>query len=210
MSAPEAQCWLLRHGETVWTGMGRFHGQADPGLSSAGRASATRMGMRLASINPDMILSSDLRRAHETAQILSLSLGSLHVSVDSRLREIDMGKWTGLTRPEIEKDDPNLASLLDSDKDFRRPGGETARESGLRVVDALREIVTGSRALKVVVVGHGFNLRWAISHLIGLGGRSVGLGDLQPLAVSCLGYRGQWRLRCYGCSEIPLGVDMRR
>src|SRR5262249_60844859 len=92
---------LARHGETDWTREGRFQGHADPPLNEAGRAQAIELAERLASTPFDAVYSSDLARAHETAEILASSHG-VPVVADPGLREIDVGSWSGLTRAEIE------------------------------------------------------------------------------------------------------------
>lgn len=94
--------FLVRHAESEWNAVGRWQGQADPHLSERGRrqardaaAQVPRMVMR--------IVSSDLLRAAETADIIAAELGLNPVQRDEQLREIDVGRWSGLTSDEIEQ-----------------------------------------------------------------------------------------------------------
>src|SRR5438876_6692501 len=86
---------LARHGETDWNRDGRFQGHADPPLNDRGREQARSLADALADQPIEAIYSSDLRRAHETAQIVAQRQG-LEVLVDPDLRERDVGEWSGL------------------------------------------------------------------------------------------------------------------
>src|SRR5204862_6778501 len=92
---------LARHGETDWNRDGRFQGHADPPLNDRGREQARALASELAGDVLDAVYTSDLLRAHETAQIVAATKG-LSVVVDPDLRERDVGEWSGLTLPEIE------------------------------------------------------------------------------------------------------------
>lgn len=91
---------LWRHGRTAWNAEGRFQGQLDVELDEEGRAQAERAGRLLASLAPTMLVSSDLRRAVDTASALARHV-DLPVQVDADLRETYAGKWQGLTGVEI-------------------------------------------------------------------------------------------------------------
>lgn len=91
---------LWRHGVTTWNAAGRFQGHEDVDLTDAGREQAAMAAVRLADLGPTAIVSSDLRRATQTAQALS-SLTGLSIRLDQRLRERYFGPWQGLVRSEI-------------------------------------------------------------------------------------------------------------
>lgn len=97
---------VLRHGQSEWNALGRWQGQADPPLTDTGREQALRAAQLLGQF--DVIASSDLQRAHETAAIISHGLGIGPVLVDQRLRETHVGEWEGLTHDEIERDYPGF------------------------------------------------------------------------------------------------------
>jgi probable phosphoglycerate mutase len=92
---------VVRHGQSEWNAIGRWQGHADPPLSELGRRQAYVASAAIGAV--DGIVSSDLLRAAETAAIIAQQLGVGPVVVDQRLRERDVGQWTGLTRVEIDK-----------------------------------------------------------------------------------------------------------
>ena len=120
---------IVRHGQSEWNAIGRWQGHADPALSELGRRQAAVAAASIGAV--DAIISSDLLRAAETAAIIAQQLGVGPVMIDERLRERDVGEWTGLTRTEIDKRWPGWID------DLRRPDGFEEVESVLlRVLDA--------------------------------------------------------------------------
>ena len=101
---PTTRILVLRHGQSEWNALGRWQGQADPPLTDEGRDQAIRAVQLLGQF--DVIASSDLQRAHETAAIISHGLGIGPVLVDPRLRETHVGEWEGLTHDDIERQYP--------------------------------------------------------------------------------------------------------
>jgi len=139
---------LVRHGQSEWNALGRWQGQADPPLSDLGRQQAFSASRRLGTV--DAIVSSDLQRAMETAQIISGQLGVGPVMVEPLLRERDAGEWSGLTREEIDEQYPGY---LD---ERRRPPGYEEDESLLgRTLEALGRVEKEFRGGEVLVVAHG-------------------------------------------------------
>ena len=139
---------LARHGETDWNREGRWQGWADPPLNDTGRSQARRLAEELQAIPFDAVYSSDLRRAHETAEILAAP-HRVPVVADRGLREIDIGSWSGLTRAEITERFP----------DGSRPDGETHEEHGARVREAVVRIARGHLGGRILLVGHGGTIR---------------------------------------------------
>ena len=101
---------LVRHGETDWNRDRRFQGHADPPLNETGREQANALAEELAGEEIELVYTSDLQRARETAQIVGARLGAGVVPLPA-LREIDVGEWQGLTWPEIEQRFPEGARL---------------------------------------------------------------------------------------------------
>lgn len=145
---------LARHGETDWNREGRWQGWADPPLNETGRAQARALADELRSTPFDAVYSSDLKRAHETAEIVAAPHG-VPVVVDPELREIDIGSWSGLTRPEIDARFPN----------GERPDGETREQHFSRVRAAVVRIARANAGRRVLVVTHGGTVR-AIHDLV--------------------------------------------
>jgi probable phosphoglycerate mutase len=200
---------LLRHGQTVWNAEHRFQGQSDIPLDETGEAQAERAGRLLAALRPDMIVSSDLRRATGTAAPLSRLTG-LPVTLDKDLRERFGGLWEGLTDTEINERYPRERAS------WTPPDGESAAavadrvHAGLRrVADALTELDDGGLA---VIVSHGAAIRLGMERMLGIPEESAGvLGPLSNCCWSVLGRRGpRWRILEHNAGTLPepvLGDD---
>lgn len=128
---------LLRHGETDFNVEARMQGHLDSRLTEAGLIQIKRAAPLLARLEPDRLLSSDLRRAAVTAEEIAAVTG-LAVTVDPRLRETHLGAWEGHTTEEIERDRPGVIAEWRSDPTWAPPGGESR-------VDVVR------RAMPVVI-----------------------------------------------------------
>jgi broad specificity phosphatase PhoE len=145
---------LIRHAESAWNAAGRWQGHADPPLSPAGREQAERLAAELAGLRLAAVVSSDLARALETARIVAGPHG-LAPAPDPRLRELDVGRWSGLRREEILRLDPEaLARFSAGDPDARAGGGESRRELSHRVHDALAEAAAAFAGRRIAVVAH--------------------------------------------------------
>jgi glucosyl-3-phosphoglycerate phosphatase len=157
---------LLRHGRTAWNDAGRYQGHADPDLDDTGRAQAAVVGPVVASMAPDVVISSDLRRCQQTARALGLPY-----RVDERLREIDVGYWSGLTREEASRRYPDEEAAWLRGQDIRRGGGETYEEVGARAArvfdDLLRSGAVRDDGL-IVFVLHGGTARSLVGRILGL------------------------------------------
>lgn len=145
---------LARHGETDWNLEGRWQGWADPPLNDTGRAQAHALAEQLREIPFDAVYSSDLRRAHETAEIVAAPHG-VPIVIDPDLREIDIGSWSGLTRAEIDERFP----------DGERPDGETREQHSARVLAAVERIARANLGRRVLIVTHGGTLR-TLHHVV--------------------------------------------
>ena len=153
---------LVRHGETDWNRERRWQGHADRPLNETGRRQAEALAERLAARPPDAIWSSDLVRASETAEIVGRRLG-LPVSLDARLREVDVGEWSGLTAGEVEERYPDgLRRRLEGGTGWQR--GERYEDMAGRVLAALHEIAAAASG-RALVVTHGGCMRavWGAS-----------------------------------------------
>jgi len=143
--------YLVRHGEAEGNHEHRFIGQADVPLSPAGRDQAERVGRRLAALDLEAIVSSDLQRAVDTARPLA-ALTGLPIRTDPRLREIANGEWTNLLAVEIEAAWPELWERYHAGDDVDRPGGERWSTVQQRVVAALLDL---DHDVRTVVFSHG-------------------------------------------------------
>ncbi|HEU6439186.1 MAG TPA: histidine phosphatase family protein [Terriglobales bacterium] len=129
---------LTRHGEAA-SGDIMLGGQLDVTLTPEGRQEAEALARRLAGIRIDRIVSSPMLRALETAQTLATGRP---VEVDERLRELDYGRWEGLTYEEIDARDPELRTRWDHDPgSTHSPGGESGEDVAARALSFLVELL---------------------------------------------------------------------
>jgi len=147
---------LARHGQTDWNRDGIWQGHGDPPLNELGRRQAAALADRLGDLEIDVLYSSDLRRAFETAEIVAGAKG-LVVVTDPQLREMDVGSWTGLTRAQIEE---------------RFPGspyhdGESRGAFDRRVVTAVHRLAASHDGGCVMAVTHGGVVRALQRHVVG-------------------------------------------
>jgi probable phosphoglycerate mutase len=148
---------LARHGETDWNSERRWQGHADRPLNEVGRQQARELAETLTDRAIDVVYSSDLLRAHETALIVGERLG-LPVSVDAGLREVDVGDWSGRVHSEIEGLDPDgYRRWREGGKGWA--GGESYEEMGERVVAAVLRLAARHPGETVLIVTHGGSIR---------------------------------------------------
>ena len=164
---------LIRHGQSVWNAVGRWQCQADPPLSDLGEEQARDAAERLAPFGFSWVVASDLCRARRTAEILAAALG-LDVRLDRGLREIDVGDWTGLTRPEIEAGWPGELADWSEGRSEAPPGGESrdhlASRARLAMIRVASTVPAGDRLL---LVTHGALIR-NLDRRLGLPPQGIG------------------------------------
>ncbi|MFE0421712.1 histidine phosphatase family protein [Streptomyces sp. NPDC058953] len=203
---------LWRHGQTAWNLERRFQGTTDIPLTEGGIAQARRAARLLASLQPDAIIASDLKRAAATAHELAEITG-LDVVHDEGLRETWAGLWQGLTHQEIKERYGEQYAAWKRGEPVRRGGGELETE----VADRAAPVVL-SHAEKLpedgtlVVVSHGGTIRTTIGRLLGLdSGHWESLGGLSNCCWSVLGEGARgWRLLEHNAGTLPepvLGDD---
>jgi broad specificity phosphatase PhoE len=204
---PVPRLVLWRHGRTEWNAVGRFQGQLDPPLDEVGRRQARRAAPHVAAPLPEgtIVVSSDLGRASETAVALTDVLG-VPLRLESRLREVGMGSWEGLTREEVAERHPDQYADWLAGRPICGRGGEDSADVPARALAALRDLPEAPAA---VVVTHGGTSARLIEALLGLGPehRRV-LGPLANCAWSELAQqRGRWRLLRHNTTapELPDG-----
>ncbi len=159
---------LGRHGETDWNREGRWQGHADRSLNAAGRQQAVALAARIASLAPTALYSSDLARAWETAAEVQAATGLEPVPAPG-VREVDVGKWTGFTRAEVEAQFPERYLAYREDAGTGYPGGETFATLKRRSTDTVERICEAhDDGDVVVVICHGGTIRALASEALGL------------------------------------------
>lgn len=147
--------FALRHGETAWNAEQRIQGQLDPPLNERGHRQARALAAALAGEGIDVIYSSDLARALQTAQALQLTTGA-PLFTDAALRERGFGRFEGLTYAEIEQRWPDeLARWRRRDAGFAPGGGEALAAFHARCVGAASALAERHPGQTIALVAHG-------------------------------------------------------
>ena len=153
---------MLRHGQTDFNLGSRMQGQLDTQLSELGRAQAIAAAEVLGKLQPLLIVSSDLRRAYDTAIKLGERTG-LKVWVDDRLRETHLGDWQSLTHAQIDAEAPGARLAWREDATWAPHGGESRVDVAARSLPLIAELVSSDLEWgdpnqldrPVVLVAHG-------------------------------------------------------
>ena len=152
--------WLIRHGETGYNKEKRYQGQTDIPLSAEGRAAIKR-----AHFNPELVYTSPLSRAVETADILFPESPKVRVE---GIMEMDFGIFEGRNYIEMETD-PDYRQWIDSEGKMQCPGGESLAEFSQRANGAMdvliKETLDAGRGSLVVVTHGGVIMAWMEAHI---------------------------------------------
>lgn len=144
---------LWRHGETDYNAALRMQGQLDSQLTAKGLGQARRAAPVLAALAPDVLVTSDLSRAADTAAVLAAENG-LGLRVDKRLRETHLGKWQGLTHGDVEAVHPGGMQTWRGNPEWAPPGGETRVEVAGRAAQVVGELDAAGHGTAVLCT-HG-------------------------------------------------------
>jgi probable phosphoglycerate mutase len=177
-----SEIWLVRHGETEWSRSGQHTSRTDLPLTPEGERQAESLKRMLVGHSFAMVLSSPMRRAIDTCQLVGLT-----PEISEDLREWDYGDYEGLTTPEIQKGAPGWTIFTGT-----VPNGETAEQVAARADRVIsRAMAAGG---DVALFGHGHLLRILAARWIGLepwGGRLLALSTA---SLSVLGYERETRV----------------
>lgn len=192
---------LARHGRTAWNLEGRGQGHTDVDLDETGHAEALAAAPLLAGYEPAVVWSSDLARARQTAQYVAKETGVEPV-YDARLREVDLGERTGLSRAEFAARFPAEHTAHMEGRYVPVPGAETLEDVVARVRSALDELLGGLDAGATgLVIGHGTSLKASVMALLGWPADQAvalaALGNCRQAVLQEVEYGGRLRLSAY-------------
>lgn len=194
-SAAERHIWLVRHGETEWSRSGRHTGRTDVPLTDTGREQAQLLGQRLAGHAFDLVLTSPLSRAAETAKLAGITPEPVP---DDDLREWDYGAFEGRTTADIREELPGWTI-------WQGPwqGGETADEIGARADRVVARLRASDIGGDVAVFAHGHLLRVLAARWLGMPAAAGGRFELATATLSTLGWEREnatielWNEACH-------------
>ncbi|MHB1526473.1 MAG: histidine phosphatase family protein [Candidatus Dormibacteria bacterium] len=167
--------WLVRHAEAEWPAALAL-GQSDPGLSNRGWEQSETLALRFAAERLDCVITSDLRRAVQTAERIAGPHG-LRVETWPELREVDFGAWERRQLSDLWVEDPTAAKHWEADPTHFPAGfGETFPALEARVKVARARLLQIAPA-PVLVVAHGGSLRLLLALLLRVAPRLAWVED---------------------------------
>lgn len=150
---------MIRHGESVTNRTGVFTGESDVALTDIGLEQAELAGVALRDEHIDVLYSSDLSRAFNTAVPVARSHG-LEIIPDARLREIRAGLWEGMTFGDIAEQYPEEYKIWKTRLGAMVcPGGESIVGMCERVISAVAEIAERHPGEIVCIASHATPIR---------------------------------------------------
>lgn len=158
---------LARHGRTEWNSRRVWQGHADIPLDDVGHEEARRLAAALADQSFACVVTSDLARAHATAEAV-VAARPARLIVDPRLREIDVGTWEGMTTAEIAAKLPDVAARLARGEDLPRGGAETLEDLRTRCRAGLHDAFRAADGGDLLLVVHGGVIKMLVVELLGM------------------------------------------
>ncbi|CAI8763376.1 MULTISPECIES: histidine phosphatase family protein [Bacillus] len=150
---------IIRHGSTHWNKEGRAQGNSNIPLDQAGLSEAYKLAERLATENWDLIYSSDLLRAKQTAEAIEKNIENIEIYLDPRLREVSGGQIEGTTEDErISKWGDNWRAL-----DL---GIESSDSVKARAIPFIEEITYKYPNKNILIVSHGSFIKHLLKELV--------------------------------------------
>ncbi|PJI10286.1 alpha-ribazole phosphatase [Clostridium sp. CT7] len=157
---------LVRHGETVSNSEGRYLGWTDVDLNEKGINQAKKVSSKLKNKKFDIIMSSPLKRARHTAEIIRND----NIIYDDDLKEINFGSWDNLSYKEIEKGYPEECKSWGEDwKNFIFPDGEGVLQMYKRASNFIDKLKAEHKNGSILIVTHGGIIRSITAYLLNMG-----------------------------------------
>lgn len=146
--------FLIRHGESEWNRLNKVQGLGDPGLSEEGKRQAKQLALRLAGEEIDLIYTTPLLRAKQTARAIS-NAGAIAIKELESLREITLGTWEGKSFEEISRIfKKDYQAWLKAPSKAKIPQAESLTAFKKRIISSFKAIVKNNDAQNIAVVTH--------------------------------------------------------
>ncbi|MGG4608026.1 2,3-diphosphoglycerate-dependent phosphoglycerate mutase GpmB [Providencia sp. Me31A] len=183
------QVYLVRHGETEWNLARRIQGQSDSPLTATGRLQARQVAERIKSEGITHIITSDMGRTLETAQIIA-SVCGCEITTEPRLRELNMGVLEQRAIDSLTSEEEQWRkSLIDGTHGGRIPQGESMEELYTRMFAALNSCLDLPEGSRPLLVSHGIALSTLISRIMGVPAYSERRLRLRNCSLSRVDYQ---------------------
>ncbi len=150
--------YFIRHGQTDWNKEERLQGHTDIPLNDIGRAQAKEVLKLISDLPIDLIITSDLLRSKETAEIINEKL-QLPLTLDKKIRERCFGDLEGKTITEcqagVEKALKENLNLIEEDTGYlKSTNGETYEEFRLRILEAINTHLNNNPNKNILFSSH--------------------------------------------------------
>ncbi len=148
---------VIRHGQTDWNALGKLQGKTDIQLNDIGRQQAKETIKLIKDENIDVIITSPLKRAKETAEIINKNF-EVTIIEDNRLIERGFGKNEGLTKDDrikLKEIHPEVNDVWNYNKNIDFNGIETMHDFCDRIYKFLDEIIEKYKDKNILIVTHG-------------------------------------------------------
>ncbi|SRR5260221_344764 len=158
--------YVVRHGQSEWNEKGLVQGQTESPLTTLGEEQAKQLGKELRHIHFDKVFASDLTRARQTAELISLER-QLEIETTKLLRERQFGHYEGKPWEALRLLD-EMQLTVEEDKRFSfkpHPDIESDEELVSRFITFLREVSVSYPGKTLLVVTHGGIIRALLLHL---------------------------------------------
>ena len=166
---PITKIYFVRHGQTKANKERLLFGQLDWDLNNEGIKQSKQAASKLSKIKADYIISSPLKRALHTANIIAVAVGfkPTAIIIDRNLIEKSEGSWEGKSYWQIRKDDPKgYKQWLKDTFRNRPPKGESVLDLDRRVKKFYKTVLKKYNNKKIIVVCHSGPIRLFILHLL--------------------------------------------
>jgi len=183
---------FIRHGSTAWNKAGRAQGHTNIPLDDEGFEQAEKLAERLSKEKWDVIYSSDLTRARQTAETVREKLGDIPIYFDERLREAGGGLMEGTTESErIEKWGSDWRKI-----DLKNESKESVEARGL---PAIEEMLKKHPGQNILIVSHGAFNRHLLNKLVPVekGHRPLNNTSVTKILLNT----DQWKCELYNCTQ---------
>lgn len=184
--------YLIRHGETDANSTFQFQGHIDNPLNNKGHRQAAALEKYFENIDIDVIYSSSMQRAIQTASPLA-RFHNLEIQPLDELKEVCFGEWEGLSYNEIKaKWSDQLDLFFKLPAQCRMPGGESFDDVAKRVKSACDGILKNNIDKNIAIISHGGVIRVQLCLLLGLDINKLWMFGVHNASTTCI---GKWQDR---------------
>lgn len=158
--------FITRHGETVWNTEKRFQGFNNSDLTDKGVKLAKNLNKVIRENNIELVISSSLGRAKETAKY---AIGDLDIPliIMDEFKEINLGDWEGRKLVDLEKEEgKNFYNFWHNPDEYKPQGGESYEDVINRVTLGFINIIKDYEGKRILLVTHGMTLMCILSVLL--------------------------------------------